>query len=167
MARPSSLTPEIVEAVANVVRVGARRKDAALALGVSERTYYKWLERGNREIARLSATGEDETDSDPAEQLYVQFVQASTKAWAEAKVTAITTIRQAMQGKHPNRAQWQAAAWWLERTYPLEYGRQRIVVEDARLVDREERVDDATVAETLADSIVDWLAKQPTPSLEG
>jgi hypothetical protein len=161
MARPSSLTPALVDAVAGVVRVGARRKDAALALGVSERAYYKWLERGNREISRLAATGEDEPN--PTEELYVQFVQASTKAWAEAKVTAITTIRQAMQGTHPNRAQWQAAAWWLERTYPLEYGRQRIVVEDARLVDREERVDEATIADTLADSMREWLAKQPAP----
>lgn len=118
--------------------------------GISEATYHKWRVRGEYEMDRVEAaghnldklfegfdgvtidekTGEDVDKSgpeymwrhkprpfDPIEWPYVVFVRTTVAARHEAEVRAVSNIVTA------GRKQWQASAWWLERSFPDRYGR--------------------------------------------
>ncbi len=173
MARPIELTPEVIDRICQIIGPGVRRKDAALAAGVSESAYYKWIARGNREQARMDALAL--TEPDPDEAVFIQFLQRTTHAWAEAKVAALIIIRQGAGGRpasydengnlltREQAPDWRAAAWWVERTYPIEYGRQRVVVEHAAALDGIEQVDQDDVAEAIASAAEAYLADQIAP----
>ena len=68
--------------------------------GVHKTTLYRWLEKGREE----REAGE--------ESLYVDFCNAMEKARAEAEGMFLSSIKTAA-----SRGQWQAAAWWLERSF--------------------------------------------------
>jgi hypothetical protein len=53
---------------------------------------------------------------------YIQFLQAVEKARSDAVVRNLTIIQKAA-----NDGQWQAAAWYLERTNPKKWGRYETV----------------------------------------
>ncbi|HZJ66960.1 MAG TPA: hypothetical protein VFD36_25810, partial [Kofleriaceae bacterium] len=86
--------------VVELARGGVYVDTACKACGIAEKTYYNWLERGKA-----------------GEEPYASFLQATAKAAAEAEVYAQTVV---MSG----RGNWQARAWWLERTRPTKYGRR-------------------------------------------
>lgn len=85
-----------------------------------------WLERGKIEAENIAAglTSEGESNS---EEEYVAFWNDIAKARADAIVRNVTLIQKAAQD-----GSWQAAAWWLERTAPSEYGRKKNSVEAAQ-----------------------------------
>jgi hypothetical protein len=145
------LTPELVARVAEVVQVGVRKRDAAMALGISERTYRHWLSLGHRERERMAAMGLSEPDHDAAP--YVAFLDACDNAWAEAKATALLSIRHAMT------TDWRAAAWWLERVHRLEFGRARADLPHLAGVDDLDDADPDDVAEALAMAAEEYLAE--------
>lgn len=165
VGRPSKLNPDTLDLICGVIGPGVRRKDAALSIGVSEQTYYSWLRRGNTEQARMDALGL--TEPHPDEAIYVEFLDRTTTAWAEAKATAILTVRQAMNGTLPKGADWRAAAWWLERTYPTEYGLRRIVVDPNTPDAGHEATDDDTLAEAIATAAEQYLADNPDKREDG
>lgn len=99
MPRPPKLTPEVQNRIVMAISAGNTRRTAAVYAGIGERTLYTWL-------ARRSGP-------------YEQFRQAIEKAEADAIVATVTLIRQAAQ-----TGTWQAAAWWLERMHPGEFGRK-------------------------------------------
>ena len=104
MARPSKLTPEVVEAIVEAVASGLSRRFAALSAGVSTRTLFAWQQAGRQK------KGEE----------FVQFLHRIKKAEGEAVAVRMRQIdRAARNGK------WQAAAWWLERMHPDVYGNDR------------------------------------------
>jgi hypothetical protein len=78
-------------------------------------TVYRWLERGRNE-KQAQEQGNPETKS---ELPYVELCDAIEKARASAIVANVTIIQQAARN-----GQWQAAAWWLERSLPNQYGRK-------------------------------------------
>ena len=104
MGRKPKLTPEVQARICELLNKGAWFKEAAQDAGITERTFYNWMERGEKAKSGL----------------YFQFFQAVEKNCNDAKLFAILTIRRAM-GRS-----WQAAAWFLERRYKDEYGRQRV-----------------------------------------
>ncbi len=95
------LTPEVQHKVVQAVAAGNRIDIAARYAGIGERTFHRWMAEG--EQARSGAKR--------------QFWQAVMEARARAEVAAVTAIVTAA------RKDWRAAAWWLERTRPHEYGR--------------------------------------------
>lgn len=99
MPRPPKLTPEIQNRIVTAISTGNTRKTAAAYAGIGERTLYTWLAR----------------KSGP----YEQFRQAIEKAEADAEVANVTLIRQAATS-----GTWTAAAWWLERMRPADFGRK-------------------------------------------
>jgi hypothetical protein len=71
--------------------------------GVSETTYYKWLELSEKPNAKKE---------------YKEFRESVEQAEAEAEVAAIARIRQAADG-----GDWKAAGWYLERKHGERWGR--------------------------------------------
>lgn len=98
--RPSKYLPDTVAAIIAAVEGGATYRHAAASVGVSERTLHDWQVR------------------------HPQFSQALKTAEASACMAAIGTIRRAAEA-----GTWQAAAWYLERRYPAEYGRRAVTVD--------------------------------------
>lgn len=102
MARPTKLTAEVHNAICEAMRKGHYLESAAALVGVAPKTVREWCARG-----------EDEPDSD-----YGKFRAAYEKACAEAVNRALGVIEDA------SATQWQAAAWFLERRQPVQWGRR-------------------------------------------
>jgi transposase-like protein len=83
--------------------------------GLAPSTVYRWVERGRNERDRLEA-GQPPT---PSETPYVELCESVERARAQAVVANVTVIQQAARA-----GTWQAAAWWLERSMPNQYGRK-------------------------------------------
>ena len=96
MARPSKLTPVVRERIVQAIRAGNYAESAARAAGIAASTYYRWMERGERESAGA----------------FREFAEAVRLAEAEAEVHAVAIIRRAMG------EDWRAALAYLERRYP-------------------------------------------------
>lgn len=106
MGRPSKLTDELTDQLAAIFREGQTSIESACALvGITGRTFHKWMKRGQ--------------EDDPE---YVQFVQTIEKARAQAVQGYLGVIKNAADS-----GTWQAAAWWLERVLPAQYGRKTTV----------------------------------------
>jgi len=103
MGRKTKLTPELIEQASKLVAAGNYLKHVAQYLGIPERTFYRWLAEGEKAKKGLAW----------------QFYQAIKKAEAEAVARNIALIQKAA-----TEGNWQAAAWWLERKYPEEWGRK-------------------------------------------
>ena len=84
------------------IAAGVPRKYAAQRAGVCERSLRAWLARGRRE----------------PDGIYAAFLAAIEKAEADALARNVAIIQKAANST------WQAAAWWLERRYPAEFGRK-------------------------------------------
>tara|TARA_Y100000114_G_scaffold147662_1_gene159714 strand:+ start:1651 stop:2037 length:387 start_codon:yes stop_codon:yes gene_type:complete len=102
MSRRTKLTPDTKEDVVKALRAGNSRRDSALYAGISEQTFYSWMKRGR--------------DGEP---LYAEFLEAVEKAEAQSVVRNVAIIQRAAEDT------WQAAAWWLERKRPDDWGRRQ------------------------------------------
>ena len=102
VTRPLLLVPERQQKIVTAIAAGNSRDTAAAYAGITPKTFFEWLRRG-----REAHSG-----------VYYEFAQAVEQADAEAELVAVATIRQAMP------FQWQAAAWWLERKRPNEWGKR-------------------------------------------
>jgi hypothetical protein len=104
--RPTKRTPDVEARIVEAVRAGNYIETAAAYAGIGKSTLYEWQAK------------------------YPDFADALQRARAEAEVRDVTLIRQAA------RTQWQAAAWWLERSFPQRYGRRdKLEVTEAPAID--------------------------------
>ena len=104
MSRRTKLTPEVQQGIIRTLRLGNSRKDSALYAGISEQTFYSWMKRGRE-----------------GESPFVEFLEEVEKAESAACIKNVAVIQKAAQ------VTWQAAAWWLERKRPDEWGRKQRV----------------------------------------
>jgi hypothetical protein len=105
------------EQVLRALHAGAYVEDAAKSAGIHPSTFYEWLARGEE---HRKALAEDDGYAVPkSEAPYVEFADAVEKARATAVVTFVAVVANAAR-----KGIWQAAAWWLERTRPEEFGRK-------------------------------------------
>ena len=111
MPRKTSLTPEIAEAIIEILKRGNYLTTAADYVGVTPQTVYNWLKRGDE---LKEQPDEDLTET---ERMFVSFFAGVKKANAFAEVKALDTIRNA------SATNWQAAAWMLERKHSERWGR--------------------------------------------
>ena len=91
--RRTLLTQELQRNICAFVRAGAYDYAAAEACGISRRTFFEWLERGERKSKRGRAP------------VYVQFACAIRRAQAEARVSAEVTVKKI------------DPKWWLSRMH--------------------------------------------------
>jgi transposase len=104
MGRNDTLTPERQENIIALLRDGVLIKDACEIAGVPLSTFYDWLKKG---------------DEPAAEPKFSEFSESITRARAQAKAVAVQNITG--QGA----TDWRASAWFLERSFPKDYGKQQ------------------------------------------
>lgn len=90
------------EKICQILREGNTRRTAAALVGIEEETLSRWLAAGAK-----------------GKEPYAQLYQAVKNAEEEAVRSRIAIIRKAAE-----EGNWQAAAWWLERKFPVEWGKQ-------------------------------------------
>lgn len=142
------LSPELINDIAQLVRSGNYRRTAALVVGVSEETLYRWLQRG-----RQVQLGEDHEhvcprcgarDSDPCltakgkpltefhsdrprasqgehDDLCLRLLHTLTRADEEAKMRSVVAWNRAIDS-----GDWRAAKEFLARRWPSEWGQEPI-----------------------------------------
>jgi len=91
------------------IRLGMLPKAAALAAGISKRTFEEWKLRGKGKHRREDPHG-----------IYARFLEQIDTAEAEAVERALKTIRRAMKGKGADSVN--AAKWLLSKLDPATYG---------------------------------------------
>lgn len=110
--RKLKLTYDLVDKCVELKRDGLCDADIIAAIGVHPSTFYRWLKDG------------EEAKSGVKRALYDEL----KKAESEYKRNLLTTIK----GAAESRAQyWTAAAWLLERKYPMEYGKMERKADDS------------------------------------
>ena len=132
MARPSKISPSVIEDVCNWLKLGYYQEDAAVMAGISPSTFYDWMKKGDEKADDIEETKAltSPDSSLPAIQdvegtevgeivnLYSEFSEAVKRARAEAEGAHIRNIRRAA-----DNGSWQASAWWLERSFPKKWGK--------------------------------------------
>lgn len=97
----SDLQPHII----TLLKSGVPIAHVCDAVGIDTGTYYVWMRKGE-----AAKTGQ-----------YRDFYLAAKKARADAVARNVALVQKAAADS------WQAAAWWLERCHPHEFGRGREV----------------------------------------
>jgi transposase len=111
LGRPTKCTPEVRARVCEALSAGNTRSAAAEYAGIGETTFYRWM-----------------SEDDPEHR---EFREAVKKAEAIAEVRNVAIISKAAQDT------WQAAAWWLERRKPADWGRRDRVSVDAQVTGKD------------------------------
>jgi hypothetical protein len=92
----------VQERICQLISAGNYINTACRAAGIKEQTYLNWLKWGEEKKAGI----------------YFEFFEAIKKAEAVAEARNVTIIQTAAKDS------WQAAAWWLERKHPDDWGRK-------------------------------------------
>lgn len=100
MARPTKLTTEKIEQICTWLHAGYFVEDAARMAKISKATFYNWMDKAK-----------EDRDAE-VESIYTEFLDAIEQARAEAEGIFLSSIRNAA-----TRGVWQAAAWWMERSF--------------------------------------------------
>jgi hypothetical protein len=101
--RKTKLTPEFIEEASKLIAGGNTVVTVAAYMGINEDTWYTWIARGEKE-----KTG-----------IFSEFSEAIKKSKPVAKIAMLSVVTNAARDGN-----WQAAAWYLERTDPDNYGRR-------------------------------------------
>lgn len=105
--RKPKLTKELIKKATDIIRMGNYTETACEYLGIHKSTWYKWLSAGEKANSGLKR----------------EFFDAIKKAEAEAQIRNLGIIQQAA------KENWQAAAWYLERKFPDQWGKKKYEVE--------------------------------------
>ena len=111
--RTTKLTPQLIADAEKYLKAGNYAITVISLLSISEKSWYRWLERGEREKMGV----------------YRDFYEAVKRGESVAEGGAVSEILRA--GKEGN---WQAFAWFLERKFPKRWGRKTVVVMDDETV---------------------------------
>lgn len=140
--RPSKLTPELQKEICKYLELSVAAKYAARSCGISESTYYDWVNKGADGI-----------------EPYVEFSEAVDQA--SARAVPNLTARGLAGGKGSSMA-----AFLLERRFPDEYGPQvrvgGIAGGEPTKIDAERQAADATRADPVATAKIHEIIGQVT-----
>jgi len=110
------LNEKVHESIVSSIKSGSFQTVAAQRAGIAISTFRSWMERGEMELARI----EEGFPSDAEEEKYLRFKQDVDVARATAEVEAVKMVRMSAAS-----GTWQAAAWYLERSFPQRWARNR------------------------------------------
>lgn len=144
---PRILSAPMIGALVQLLDDGNYVVTACRHVGISEASYYSWMERAREEVERVDELKIDAQavinaaiagktigemleasppNFDPAEWTFVVFAVSTTRARAQAVARAVGAIRKAAA-----QGDWRAAAWYLEHAHGREFGRAAAGVEAA------------------------------------
>lgn len=103
--RKPKLTEDRFKLIINLISQGNFVDTAVRAAGISDTSYYAWLDRGRKQ----------------PNSIYGEFLEAVEVATAKAEVVILKRVMDASK-----EGAWQAAAWYLERTRPEKFGRKNL-----------------------------------------
>lgn len=142
------LSPELIGDIAQLIRSGNYRRDAARVCGISEDTLHLWLQRGRQIERGLEGQGpcprcgaQDEapcvtSSGNPLKEFHsdrprlstgdyddlcLRLLQTVTRADVEAKARAVIAWNRAIDA-----GDWRAAKEFLARRWPSEWGQEPI-----------------------------------------
>jgi len=123
LGRRSLLTEHLAEEIARRLRAGLSRAAAAESLGIARETFWRWMRWGEEaEHCEVPDCADPHHGPPRGDLTYADFCNVVRRSEAEAVVAASRTIVSAFD------RDWRAAAWWLERRCPEEWGKQRAPV---------------------------------------
>jgi hypothetical protein len=138
--RPPKLTKRLIRGLGSALEAGNYVSTACALVGIHKSTYYAWHDAAGR---------------DDATPLLREFSDVTRRATARSEARDLAVI-----GKAAGRGVWQAAAWRLERKFPLHW---RVDVRD--VLERELRVGVERIVErfppAMAMQILACLAGEP------
>lgn len=137
MGRPSKRTPEREAKLLEAIRAGNYMETAAHYAGIGVSTLHEWRDK------------------------YADFAEAIEKARAEAETRNVVLIQSAA------KTNWQAAAWWLERSFPDKYGRRTRVEHGGEVTIHEQSDFDKEIAALMDEMASRSEAKALCPSPNG
>lgn len=111
--RPLVLDPEIRKAVIQALEAGNYMETAAEYAGIHKSVLFDWLAWGREARQQI----QDGTEIRPNGHAYAEFTDEVEKAMARVEVQSVAVIRRHAVDN------WQAMAWYLERTRPRKFGR--------------------------------------------
>jgi hypothetical protein len=124
LGRPSVLTEEMTGLYLFARSRGGNDADCAYYAGIHPNTVRRWRRRVERsDVQQAGETDEvvsyaEDQKMPPIGDL-LEFFDVVERATAVARLERLDQIDNAAAS-----GSWQAAAWWLERRYPDEYGRR-------------------------------------------
>lgn len=107
IGRPTKLTQELQEKICDYIAKGNYAVTACNAVGISESTFYNWLERAEEEERN-------------GEGIYLEFMESIKRAEAIAEAEMVQKF--ATEANKPGN--WLALATFLERRHPKRWGRK-------------------------------------------
>lgn len=122
--KKGKLSMELIEKIRGLKGEGATDLSVASACDITKLTFSKWLKLGEAEWLELENseenTGKNQEELLASASIYVDLFLACGRGEFEFKDSCTKKIQVADK-------QWQASAWLLERSFPLEYGKKSAV----------------------------------------
>lgn len=123
--RPTRLTEEVVLVILEALELGASDTQACDAAGINPTTFINWKNRGEKEQERLDAliaSGTEDPEPQENELPFLDLIKRISTARWNASRDALASIKTAQR-----EGNWNAAAWWLERKHPQEFGKAQVL----------------------------------------
>ena len=138
--RQTKLTPELTEELAGYIAKGLSNKDACERVHISEDTFYRWLNRGEKATKDTDLCVFYESIQKARIDFKRTHLENIERAAIEQSEKVVEIIRQTPSGdRYIERktetvsGQWQASAWLLERTDPDQFGRRQRIEHDGKI----------------------------------
>lgn len=115
--RRTILSMAMIDKAREYLESGVPQSQTFRALGISEAAWYEWQKKGR---ALLDAGLDSESDDDALtenDRLYMEFAGVVESSRARCMKKSLDIIRKAA------KKDWRAAAWYLERGFPQDFGR--------------------------------------------
>jgi hypothetical protein len=120
VGRKTDCTPETIKIITDNIKLGLSNRDSCALAGITEATFYAWLQRADIETKRVEEGKGRRIRA--REAPFIEFSEAVKRAKPTRKQVLVARIQTAAQD-----GQWQAAAWLLERLHFEEFGRRQMV----------------------------------------
>lgn len=118
LGRKTILTPQLQTELLGMLSTGAYIEHACQAASISVANYYNWMNWGEDYAQAL----ETDEKPNPKHRVYFEFFEAVMRVRSRVATRVSGLVLKAAE------RDWKAGAWWLERSFPEAWGRQRVEV---------------------------------------